>query len=123
MRRRRWVNRAILDSSIFKVAAATNGDVYVGDNTSVLYLDSSTGYVRKLFTSGAVCAAKTDALGDGCPASASTFGGSNGLGIALDNMNNLFMADATDSRVREVAATALLPTAVGASSAQTLVRS
>ena len=110
-----------LDSSIFKVAAGPGGDIFVGDNTSVLYLDRSTGYIRKLFTSGAVCATATDAIGDGCAASASTFGGSNGLGISLDSLGNLFMADATNSRVREVAATTLLPTAVGSSSTQSLL--
>ena len=112
---------AKLDSSIFKVAVASNGDIYIGDSTAVLYLDGATGYIRKLFASGSVCGTATDTLGDGCSASGAIYGGSNGLGIALDAFNNLYMADTTNSRVREVAATTLSTTAMGASSSQTVV--
>jgi sugar lactone lactonase YvrE len=112
---------AKLDTSIFKVAVASNGDIYVGDSTSVLYLDGATGYIRKLFTSGSACGTALDTIGDGCAASAANYGGSNGLGIALDAFNNLYMADTTNSRVREVAATSLVPTAIGGSSTQSLL--
>ncbi|SEF60312.1 Pectinesterase [Bryocella elongata] len=112
---------AKLDTSIFKVAVSSNGDIYIGDSAAVLYLDGATGYIRKLFASGAVCGSATDTVGDGCPASAATYGGSNGLGIALDAFNNLYMADTTNSRVREVAATTLIPSAMGSTASQTVV--
>lgn len=113
--------KATLDTNIFKIAIATNGDIYVGDSTAVLYLDGTTGYIRKLFVSGAACTGALDTIGDGCAASAATYGGSNGLGVALDGFNNLYMADTTDSRIRLVAASTLTPTAVGGSSSQNLV--
>lgn len=115
-----------IDSATYKIAVAPNGDIYVGDNTSVLYFDNATGYIRKLFSSGTVCAAKTDSIGDGCDANASNFGGSSGgstvgLGVAVDSMGNLFLSDTLNIRVREVAATTLLPTAVRSSSTQNLL--
>ncbi len=49
-----------------------------------------------------VCAAKTDAVGDGCPATQATL--TLPQGIALDGSGNLYIADTNDQRVREVQA-------------------
>ncbi|HEY4354914.1 MAG TPA: pectinesterase family protein [Acidobacteriaceae bacterium] len=119
-------NKASLDSNTFKVTVAPNGDIYIGDTNgslpaSVLYFDSATGYIRKLFAAGTNCAAATDSFGDGCPASSSTFTTANGMGLGLDSMGNLFFGDVGNARIREVAATALLPTSVHGSSTQNLL--
>ena len=50
----------------------------------------------------AVCAAKTDSVGDGCPATQATL--LLPQGIALDGSGNLYIADTNDQRVREVQA-------------------
>ena len=114
-------NAVSLDTSAFKVTTDFAGNIYIGDNTSVLFLDGNTGYIRKLASTGSVCSSATDAIGDGCSAAQASFGGSNGLGVALDGNGDLFLADTNNARIREVAATALLPTAVHASSTQTIV--
>ena len=49
-----------------------------------------------------VCAAKSDSVGDGCPATQATL--SLPQGITLDGSGNLYIADTNDQRVREVQA-------------------
>ena len=98
-----------------RVAMDSAGNIYLGETTpDVAFLDINTGFEHVLFASGTVCSAKTDSIGDGCPASQATFGvNSSTLSISVDNLGNLFMADSTDSRIRKVSASSLIPMTVG----------
>ncbi|MFP5277208.1 MAG: pectinesterase family protein [Acidobacteriota bacterium] len=117
-------NVQIPDSQITKVTLSPQGNIYIGDNTRVLFFDIYTGTIRTLLsssgkstTAGAYCngtsgAVATSAFGDGCPASATgsyaEFGNGNGLGIAVDGEGNLYMYDGSSygggMLVREVLA-------------------
>jgi len=111
---------ALIDTNAFKVATDNSGNIYIGDNTFVLFYDIRSGYIRRLITNGAVCAGATDSPGDGCPATQATFGGSNGLGVAVNGVGDLFMADTTNSRIRRVAAGSLLPSDAAGAVATTI---
>ena len=106
-----------------RVTMDAAGNIYLGETTpDVAFLDISTGFEHVLFASGTVCTAKTDSIGDGCPASQSTFGvNSSTLSISVDNLGNLFMADSTDSRIRKVSASSLIPMTVGTAATQNIV--
>ncbi len=78
---------------------------------NIVFDDLATGYVRKIGSGGTNCVAAANATGaapdtqgDGCTALAASYGGSNGLGIAFDNLGNLYVADTTNALVRKVAA-------------------
>jgi sugar lactone lactonase YvrE len=92
-----------IDTSGFKITNDSLGNIYIGDNTFVLFYDINTGYIRRLAPSGA------------------TFGGSNGLGIALNGLGDLFLADSTNLLIRKVAASSLIPTAMNSSSTQSIL--
>jgi polygalacturonase/sugar lactone lactonase YvrE len=92
-----------IDTSAFKVTTDFQGNIYIGDNTSVLFFDINTGYIRKLAPSGP------------------TFGGSNGLGVAVNELGDLILADSTNLLIRNVAATSLASTAVNSSSTQNIL--
>jgi hypothetical protein len=93
---------ANIDGSIFRVTTDANGDIFVGDNTQVLFIDGNTGYIRKVAASGTACAG-ADAAGDGCPATQAIFGGSNSvLTLTLDNLGNLYFDDGTHATIRKV---------------------
>lgn len=108
-----------------RVALDAAGNVYLGETTAdVAFLDVNTGYVRVLFANGTPCAAKTDSVGDGCPATQATFGiGSNSatLPVSVDNLGNLYFSDSSDSRIRKVSASSLLPMIIGTSATQNIV--
>jgi len=106
-----------------RVTMDAAGNIYLGETTpDVAFLDINTGFERVLFASGTVCSAKTDSIGDGCPASQSTFGvNSSTLSISVDNLGNLFMADSTDSRIRKVSASSLIPMTIGTPATQNIV--
>ncbi len=92
-----------IDTSGFKITTDALGNIYIGDNTFVLFYDINTGYIRKLAPSGA------------------TFGGSNGLGLALNGLGDLFLADSTNLLIRKVAATSLVSTTMNSSSTQSIL--
>ena len=92
-----------IDTSAFKITTDSLGNIYIGDNTFVLFFDINTGYIRKLAPSGP------------------TFGGSNGLGVALNGLGDLFLADTTNLLIRKVAASSLVTTAVNSSSTQSIL--
>ncbi len=92
-----------IDTSAFKITTDLLGNIYLGDSTFVLFYDINTGYIRKLAPAGA------------------TFGGSNGLGLALNGLGDLFLADSTNLLIRKVAASSLVSTAVNSSSTQTIL--
>ncbi len=100
---------AISDSQITKVTFSPQGNIYIGDNTRVLFFDIYTGTIRALLSSsgraltvGSYCngtsgAVATSIFGDGCPASAAgsyaEFGNGASLGIAVDGQGNLYLYD------------------------------
>jgi pectin methylesterase-like acyl-CoA thioesterase len=106
-----------------RVALDAAGNIYLGETTpDVAFIDINTGFARVLFAPGSVCSAKTDSIGDGCPAAQSTFGvNSSTLSISIDNLGNLFMADSIDSRIRKISAASLIPMTVGAAAMQNIV--
>jgi pectin methylesterase-like acyl-CoA thioesterase len=113
----------IWNSSITRVAMDVAGNIFVGDSApEVEFLDINTGFGRILFAPGTVCSAKTDSIGDGCPASQAMFGAnSSTLSISIDNLGNLFLADSSDNRIRKVSASSLMPMAVGTPATQNIV--
>ncbi len=106
---------ANVDGSIFRVTTDANGNIYVGDNTQILFLDANTGYIRKIAASGTVCGG-ADAAGDGCPPTQASFSGSNSvLTLSLDNLGNLYFDDGAHATIRKMSSTSFAPTAIGAS--------
>jgi hypothetical protein len=114
-----------LDSSTTKVTVSSQGNIFIGDKTRVLFFDISTGYIRTLFTqaaanvaAGSFCTGSSgpvslSAYSDGCAASVSEFGNSNGLSVAVDGQGNLYLYDGTSSAsgqlVRKVLAQGFAP--------------
>ena len=102
-------NTSALDSSTTKVTVSPQGNIFIGDKTRVLFFDTNSGYIRTLFTSAASNVAEGNdcsgssgpislsAYSDGCPASASEFGNSNGLSVAADGQGNLYLYDGASS--------------------------
>jgi sugar lactone lactonase YvrE len=96
------------DTTLTKVNVSPQGNVYVGDSSKVVYYDMNTGFVRLLFTgsanvtAGNFCSGTSgqkslSAFSDGCAASQSIFSNANGLGLAADAQNNLYLFDATSN--------------------------
>lgn len=90
-------------SSPAGLVADNVGNLYVSDTgNNVIRIISSTGYVSPL-AGGAttLCTGKTDAFGDGCPASQTTF--TSPAGLAFDATgSNIFVADAGDNIIRKI---------------------
>jgi streptogramin lyase len=112
-------NTGGIDSSLFKIAVSPQGNIFVGDNSKVLFFDINTGYIRTLISGtsnvvvGSYCNGSSgqtslSAYSDGCPASKSLFTNSNGLGLSVDGQGNLYLYDASSNTagmlVREVLA-------------------
>lgn len=111
-----------------KIAMDTHGNIFLIDNgfNAVWFLDASTGYMRTIAgifgstnttyptspylnvtgingVNGSICAASTDNIGDGCPATQAVFSsGGNGMGIAIDAQDNLYLTDPGDARIRKI---------------------
>ncbi|HTW60188.1 MAG TPA: Ig-like domain repeat protein [Terracidiphilus sp.] len=79
------------------------GNVYIADtgNNEIREIVAATGQIVTV-AGGAttVCAATTDSVGDGCPALQATL--NNPLGVSLDTGGNLYVADTSNQRIREV---------------------
>ncbi len=116
------------DTTLTKVNVSPQGNVYVGDSGKVIYFDMNTGYVRLLFTGtanvtvGNFCTGTSgqkslSAYSDGCAASQSIFSNANGLGVAADAQNNLYLFDASSNAtgmlVRKVLAQGFTPRTLG----------
>ena len=127
-------SRSALDSSTTKLAMSPQGNIFIGDKTRVLFFDINTGYIRILFTSasanvakGTICSgssgpASLSAFSDGCPATNSEFGNSNGLSVGVDGAGNLYLDDgnsnASGELVRKIAAQGFAPLALSTSQQQ-----
>ena len=112
-----------------KIALDSRGDLFTIDGgfNVVWFLDASTGSMRTIagifgstnttypstpyigVTStltgsvGSICAGSTDNIGDGCPATQSVFSaGGNGMGIAIDGQDNIYLTDPADARIRKI---------------------
>jgi len=111
-----------------KIAMDSRGDIFLIDGgfNVVWFLDASTGYMRTIAgifgstnttypaapylnvtgiagASGSICAGYTNNVGDGCPATQAVFSaGGNGMGIAIDSQDNLYISDAGDARIRKI---------------------
>ncbi|MGA1983342.1 MAG: Ig-like domain repeat protein [Acidobacteriaceae bacterium] len=101
-----------------KIAMDSRGDLFAIDNTSdvVWFEDASTGYIRAIagqfgvtYTANpsspvaGICTGATDNIGDGCPATTAVFSaGGNGMGMAIDGQDNIYITDPADARIRKV---------------------
>jgi sugar lactone lactonase YvrE len=111
-----------------KIAMDSRGDIFLIDGgfNVVWFLDSYTGYMRTIAgifgstnttypampylnvtgitgASGSICPGYTNNIGDGCPATQAVFSaGGNGMGIAIDSQDNLYLTDPGDARIRKI---------------------
>lgn len=87
-----------------KLGIDLNGNIYISDgNGAIWFLDAQSGYIRALAANNTVCVSKTDALGDGCPATQANFGDNgNGIGTAVDPFGNVYIGDTLNLRIRKV---------------------
>jgi len=98
-----------------KIAIDTYGNLYIADtNESVIYFYDATaqtiipiageyGYAGTPGGSYVVCTGATDSIGDGCPALQALFyEGSSAIGVALDGLNDIYITDPADERIRKV---------------------
>ncbi len=89
----------------------------------IWFEDGRTGYTRGIAGGGNATSCPGSAIGDGCPATQAVIGsnGGNGIGVALDAQGNMYIADSTNLRIREVSANLRFPAvAVGSSLSQTV---
>jgi large repetitive protein len=85
------------------VAVDGAGNVYVADtgNNEIREIVAATGQLVTV-AGGAttVCTTSIDSVGDSCPALKATL--NSPLGVSLDTSGNLYIADTSDERIREV---------------------
>jgi sugar lactone lactonase YvrE len=125
-------------SSVYGVTTDSLGNVYISDYASTSdYLervDIATGELYPIggqvstsapasamsAAAGATyCSAKTDAIGDGCPATQATF--YKGYFVTIDPAGNLYIGDSGNNLVRKLSVgTQFSATSVGSSVTQTL---
>jgi sugar lactone lactonase YvrE len=127
-------NTAASDTTLVKVDISPQGNIYIGDSSKLVFYDMSSGYVRLLYTSssnitaGNYCSGTSgqkslSSYSDGCPATKATFSNSNGLGIATDAQDDLYLYDASSTStgmlVRKILAQGLAGQTVGTPLTQT----
>jgi YVTN family beta-propeller protein len=89
-------------------------NLYISDNFygTIRKVTASTGIINTIAGGGTGCAAQTDTIGDGCPATSAIL--STPYQIFLDANQNLFIADTGHNRIRGVvASTGLMQTVAG----------
>ncbi len=98
------------------VALDGAGNLYIADsgNNVIRQISAATGIITTIAGSnpGTVCGSKSDAVGDGCPATQSTL--DQPQGVTVDAAANVYIADTSNHRIREVtAATGVISTIAG----------
>ena len=101
------------------VAIGPDGNLLIADTTNnairqVTFAGTTpaAGTITTVAGAGSVCAAHTDAAGDGCPATLATLSGPTG--VAVDGPGDLYVADTGNNQIREVvAATGVIIDAAG----------
>jgi hypothetical protein len=114
---------SLQSGSIQRISLDPAGNVYIGDQSQVLFYDIYTGYVRRLGGgTGTTTSCNATPNGDGCPIAQSTFGAANLVtSVAVDNLGNLFIQDLQNKTVRRASAATLPTTAVNGSLSAPLV--
>jgi hypothetical protein len=116
-------NTVTLQNNAYQLLATDPaGNVYIGDQTQVLFYDIATGYIRRIGGGSGTTSCNSSAIGDGCPITQASFNAANGYTpIAIDGIGNLYIEDVANKRIRLVSATTLPATAVHATQASNLV--
>jgi len=83
------------------------GNIYIADtgNNVIRKITAATGMIATIAgnNSGTVCGGSTDSVGDGCTATQAVF--NQPWGVTLDKTGNIYIADTSNHRIREVSAT------------------
>jgi sugar lactone lactonase YvrE len=89
------------------------GDIFIADTANNAVREVVGGVIKTIAGGPAVvCAAKTDAYGDGCPAAQATL--VSPTDVTLDAAGNIYILDAGDYRVRKITvATGIITTVIG----------
>ena len=98
------------------VALDGAGNLYIADsgNNVIREISAATGVITTIAgnASGLVCAGSSDAVGDGCAATQAKL--NQPEGVTLDAGGNVYIADTSDHRIREVSvATSAIATIAG----------
>ena len=98
------------------VALDGAGNLYIADsgNNAIRVITAATGVINTIAgnSKGTVCGGSSDAVGDGCAATQATL--NQPEGVTLDASANLYIADTSNHRIREVnAATGVIATIAG----------
>lgn len=93
------------------------GNLFIADTGNNLIREVSaesgiiTVFAGNLAGSSSLCAAKTDNVGDGCPATQATLNAPQGA--SFDVFGNVYIADTSNNRIRQVAPTGVITTLAG----------
>jgi len=98
------------------VALDGAGNLYIADtgNNLIRVINAATGVITTVAgnINGNVCAARSDSVGDGCPATQAAL--NQPQGVTVDSSANLYIADTNNHRIRELnAATGVISTIAG----------
>ncbi len=93
-----------------KLRLDAQDNIYLADNGNnvIWFVDAATGYMRVVAgqigvtSGGTLCSAHTDAFGDNCPATQATLNGNSAMGVAVDTLENIYISDSGDARLRKV---------------------
>ena len=91
-----------------------SGNLFIADaqNSVIREVVAATGLIQTVAGNGIPCAASTNACGDGGPATSAQLNSPSG--VFVDASGNIFIADTSDSRIREVvASTGVIQTVAG----------
>jgi hypothetical protein len=98
------------------VALDGAGNLYIADsgNNLIRVINAATGVITTIAgnINSTVCAARSDSVGDGCPATQATL--NQPQGVTVDGSANLYIADTYNHRIRELnTATGIISTIAG----------
>jgi hypothetical protein len=98
----------------FGVFVDGSGNIFIGDTSHdvVREVPAATGIIQTVAGTGTTCASSTSPCGDGGPAVSAQLAGP--IGVFVDGSGNLFIADSSNQKIREVvAATGFIQTVAG----------